>query len=118
MAASATAAALKRFNHVAPKKPQHQPYPHTKPKYGQKVQYTKGADDSPPLSKSDKKFFQEVVGVFLYYARAVDLTMLAALGSLASEQASPTENTMKKSSSSWTTPPLTPMPSSPSTPAT
>ena len=88
--------ALKRFNHVAPKKPQDQPYPHTKPKYGQKVQYAKGADDSPLLSKADKKFVQEVVGVFLYYACAVDLTMLAALGSLASKQASPTENTMKK----------------------
>ena len=89
-------AALKRFNHVAPNKPQDQPYPHTKPKHGQKVQCAKGADDSPPLSKADKKFVQEVVGVFLYYARAVDLTMLAALGSLASEQASPTENIMNK----------------------
>ena len=111
-------AALKRFNHVAPKKPQHQPYPHTKPKYGQKVQYAKGADESPPLSKADKKFVQEVVGVFLYYARAVDLTVLTALGSLAPEQASPTENKMTKSSSYWNTPPLTPMSSSPSTPAT
>ena len=89
-------AALKRFNHIAPKKPQDQPYPHTKPKYEQKVQYAKDADDSPPLSKADKKFVQEVVGVFLYYARAVNLTMLAALGSLVSEQSSPTENTMKE----------------------
>ena len=60
------------------------------------MQYAKDANESPPLSKADKKFVQEVVGVFLYYTRAVDLTMLAALGSLASEQASPTENTMKK----------------------
>ena len=60
------------------------------------MQYAKGYDDSPPLSKAEKQFIQEVIGVFLYYARAVDLTMLAALGSLASKQASPTENTMKK----------------------
>ena len=32
----------------------------------------------------------------MYYARAVDSTMLVALSALASEQASPTNNTMKK----------------------
>jgi len=47
------------------------------------------------LSKEDKTFIQEVIGVFLYYARAVDCTMLAALGSLATQQANPTEITMK-----------------------
>ena len=48
------------------------------------------------MSKEDKTFIQEVIGVFLYYARAVDCTMLAALGSLATQQANPTENAMKK----------------------
>ena len=33
---------------------------------------------------------------FLYYARAVDATMLFALSAIASEQAAPTEQTMKK----------------------
>ena len=33
---------------------------------------------------------------FLYYARAVDATMLTALGSIATQQANPTENTMTK----------------------
>ena len=37
-----------------------------------------------------------MTGTFLYYARSVDSTMLAALSALASEQAIPTENTMKK----------------------
>ena len=37
-----------------------------------------------------------MVGTLLYYARAVDCTMLAALGSIATQQANPTENTMKK----------------------
>jgi hypothetical protein len=48
------------------------------------------------LSKEDKKFIQEVTGTFFFYARAVDATMLVALGSLASEQASPTQRTMEK----------------------
>ena len=34
--------------------------------------------------------------MFLYYAQAVDSTMLTALSALASEQSDPTEETMKK----------------------
>jgi len=88
--------ACQRFHHHKPKKPQDQPYPHVEPTYGSKQQYAQEEDQSPTLSKEDKTFIQEVIGVFLYYARAVDCTMLAALGSLASQQATPTENTMKK----------------------
>eukprot|EP00804_Cyclotella_cryptica_P000684 CCRYP_014695-RE/>CCRYP_014695-RE protein AED:0.41 eAED:0.41 QI:0/-1/0/1/-1/1/1/0/259 len=39
-------------------------------------------------------FVQEVIGVFLYYARAVDCTMLTALGSLATQQANLTMTTL------------------------
>ena len=88
--------ACQRFQHARPTKPQHQPYPHVEPTYGAKQQFAQDDDQSPTLSKEDKTFIQEVVGVFLYYARAVDCTMLAALGSLASQQANPTENTMKE----------------------
>ena len=42
------------------------------------------------------KFIQEVTGTFLFYARAMDSTMLIALSAIASEQAAPTENTLKK----------------------
>jgi hypothetical protein len=48
------------------------------------------------LPKEDKKIIQEVIGTFLHYARCVDSTMLAALGSITTQQASPTENMMKK----------------------
>jgi hypothetical protein len=89
-------AALIRFKHEQPKKPQHQPYPHNPKQYGAKAQYVEDEDTSPLLSKDDKKFIQEVTGTFLFYARAVDATMLVALGSLVSEQANPTERTMKK----------------------
>ena len=34
--------------------------------------------------------------MFLYYAQAVDATMLPALGSIASQQVNPTEHTMQK----------------------
>ena len=37
-----------------------------------------------------------MVGTFLYYALALDLTMLMALGSIATQQNNPTEATMSK----------------------
>eukprot|EP00804_Cyclotella_cryptica_P017249 CCRYP_016808-RA/>CCRYP_016808-RA protein AED:0.39 eAED:0.39 QI:0/-1/0/1/-1/1/1/0/200 len=85
-----------RFHHPVPIKPQHQPYPHTPHTYGAKQQFVDTADDSALLSNTDKTFVQEVIGVFLYYARAVDGTMLPALGSLATQQLAPTQNTMLK----------------------
>jgi hypothetical protein len=88
--------ALTRFQHQAPNKPQHQPYPHIKPNYGAKVQYTEDTFTSALLPNEDKKFIQEVIGTFLYYARCIDSIILAALGSIATQLANPTENTMKK----------------------
>jgi hypothetical protein len=60
--------ALICFQHVPPAKPQHQPYPHIKSVYGATKQYADTIDMSPPLFKEDKKYVQEVVGTFLYYA--------------------------------------------------
>ena len=53
------------------------------------------ADVSPPLSISNK-ISQEVTGTFLYYARAVDPTMLKALGYIAAQQYNPKEHMMQK----------------------
>ncbi len=86
--------ALKVFQHEKPKKPQDQPYPAETPHYGAKVQYTK-EDHSAPMTQTETTRLQRVVGKFLYYARAVDNTMLKALGSLASAQTKGTEQTAK-----------------------
>ncbi len=88
--------ALIQFHHAPPTKPQHQPYPHIKPAYGATKQYAETIDTSPPLSKEDKKYVQEVGGTFLYYARCVNSTMLTALDSIATQQANPTKNIMIK----------------------
>ncbi len=66
-----------------------------KPNYGAKQQYSQENDNSPALNKAGKKFIQEVCGVFLFLARAVDGGLLPALSSLASQQANPTERTME-----------------------
>ena len=88
--------ALQRFAHEFPKKPQHQPHQHAVPAYGQKIQYAKNDDTSQPLSTEEKRFVQQVLGTFLFYGRAIDGTMLTALSTIASFQATPTQETMKK----------------------
>jgi len=88
--------ALARFAHPAPKKPQHQPHPHAERTYRATIQYAKTPDDSPILPATDKTFIQQVLGVLLYYGRAVDSTVLVALGSIASAQATPTALTMER----------------------
>jgi hypothetical protein len=82
--------ALARFQHTLPQKQQDQPYLHVKPTYGAKKQYSQVEDNSPALNKARKKFIQEVCGVFLYLAQAVDGGLLPVLSSLASQQANPT----------------------------
>jgi hypothetical protein len=50
-------------------------------------------DRSNPITDKDViKYIQEVIGVFLYYARAVDYTMITTVNKLASRQANPTED--------------------------
>ena len=88
--------ALVRFKHVAPEKIQNSPHPHVIPQYGTKTQYAKDDDVSPLLSDDETKYVQAVTGTLLYYARAVDPTILTALSSIATKQAKPTQQTLKK----------------------
>jgi hypothetical protein len=88
--------ALFPFGHKAPTKPQHQPHQHTVSTYGATIQYAKAADTSKVLSKEDKKYTQQEIGTLLYYSRAINATILVALSSLASTQATPTEGTMQQ----------------------
>ena len=79
--------ALQRFNvATTPTKPQHAPSKWTRPQYGAKVQMTQEPDTSERLQKDGTKRLQEIIGTLLYYARAVDSTMLVALGTLAAAQ--------------------------------
>jgi len=48
------------------------------------------------VGKEAKKYHRQVVGSFLYYMRAVDLTVLTALSDITSEQSKPTKKTIKR----------------------
>jgi hypothetical protein len=87
--------ALLRFGHDPLDKPQMQPFPHTIPSYGVKVQSAKDLDSSPPATKEEEKYIRQVVGVLLYYGCAVNSTiLLVGLSSLAAAQALPTAYTL------------------------
>ncbi len=50
--------ALTCFQHQAPRIPQHQPYPHIKPNYGAKAQYTEDADTLALPPKKTRNLFK------------------------------------------------------------
>ena len=51
-------------------------------------------EKSTPATEDEKKYIQRVLGSFLYYARAIDLSILHALSAITSEQAKPTKQTL------------------------
>jgi hypothetical protein len=65
-------------------------------KYGKDIQAPSPLNDSPLLNEAGKKCAQQNVGSFLYYARAVDPTILMALSEISSQQVAQTENKMKR----------------------
>ena len=87
--------ALQRFQHPPPTRSQHSPHAWQKPDYGAKTQYAPTPDETPALDASDRNHVQTVLGTLLFYARAVDSTMLATIGTLATQQAKGTEATMR-----------------------
>ncbi len=87
---------LQNYTHAIPAKPQHCPYTPQSWQYGSKVQRPLPIDTSPPLADANIKHIQWVIGSTLYYARAMDLAVLMALSTIASEQAHGTGNMMQK----------------------
>ncbi len=84
-----------RFGHTPPNKPQMQPHPHTLPTYGTTIQFAKHINQTPLATKEQQKYIQQVIGILLYYRRAVNSTLLVALSLLESAQAAPTEHTLE-----------------------
>jgi hypothetical protein len=83
---------LSKLQHNSPKHPQHAPSGYVSPAYGAKTQYaTRG--ETPPLAAQQCLTIQRVTGSVLYYARAVDPTVLTPLNNIAAEQTKATEKT-------------------------
>ena len=86
--------ALLKFQHQYDGGRYSSPSPHVPIQYGQKIQMAK-IDETEPMTSTQKKLLQQVCGQFLYYARAVDSTMLHALNDLATRVNNGTQETAK-----------------------
>ena len=87
---------LQEYNHVISKAVQHCPYAPAPKQFGSEAQRPLPTDSSPRLDKKGVRRVQQIVGSILYYARAVDMTVLMALSLLAIEQTKATEKTLAK----------------------
>jgi hypothetical protein len=87
---------LSKFQHDDPKHPQHTPSRYAMPVYGAKTQYAT-KDETPPLTAKQCLTIQKVTGSVLYYARAVDPTVLMPLNDIATEHTKVTEKTQAAS---------------------
>jgi hypothetical protein len=73
-----------KFQHDAPKHPQHTPSRYGTPVYGANTQYAT-KDETPALTAQQCLTIQKVTGSILYYARAVDPTVFMSLNDIATE---------------------------------
>jgi hypothetical protein len=84
-------AALHKYQHPVLACPEHAPYTWNPPIYGAKTQFVNEITTSPALSDKDVNKLQQLTGTFLYYARAVDTTLIMPINVLASKQSNATE---------------------------
>ncbi len=87
---------LDKYKHAVSPRRQNCPYSPEPKKYGSKAQSPLPIDTSQKLDDKGIKQVQKIVGIILYYARAVDMTVLMALSTIASEQTQGTERTMER----------------------
>jgi hypothetical protein len=85
---------MMRFKHETPNKIQNSPHRHVETQYGKKAQFTTVEEDSP-LKKEETKYVHAVAGTLLYYARAVNPTIIPTLSAIRTEQAKPTQATIE-----------------------
>jgi hypothetical protein len=87
---------LQEYEHIVPKKLHTCPYLPEPKKCGTEAQTPLPPDSTPKLDAKGVKRVQKIVGSILYYAWAVDMTVLMALSSIAVEQTKATEKTMAR----------------------
>ena len=87
---------LLTYGRPPPKRAQYTPFEPRPINYGAKYDTIIHEYPGKLLGDSDKKYIQQVLGSFLYYARAIDMKILLALNDIATQQAKPTESTTKR----------------------
>jgi hypothetical protein len=85
---------LQEYKHLLLEKIQNCPHPPEPKKFGSDAQSPLMPDATPVLDAGGIKQIQQIVGSILYYAHAVNMTVLMALSSIAVEQTKAMEKTM------------------------
>jgi hypothetical protein len=85
---------LQEYEDVAGNKRQTCPCSPESKKFGTEAQAPLPPDSSPRPNAKGIKLVQQIVGSILYYARAIDMTVLMALSLIVVEQTNATEKTM------------------------
>ncbi len=88
---------LQEYDHTMPTRLKHCPYTPAPKQFGSEAQAPLPPDESPSLDDKGIKLIQQIVGSILYYAHAVDMTVLAALSTIAIKQTKATQKTMNRS---------------------
>ena len=86
---------LHKLQHPVPFKPQHSPYKHIPPIYGTEPQTPVPEPKGRSVTPAEKQRIQSIVGSLLYYARAVDPTLLPAINTIAMQISQATVETIE-----------------------
>ena len=94
-------ALLQKLQYKPSKYPQYSPHHYDPIIFGRKGQQQMAKQEAntintPTMPKEKIRYVQSVVGSLLYYARAIDSTMLTALNDISKSQANPTEKTLEQ----------------------
>jgi hypothetical protein len=87
--------AIAKFYPNGPPKGARSPQIYVQPTFGNKPDLSATVDDSAPATAEDKTFIMQVTGIFLYYSRLVDHTMLPAVRAISEQQSAPTVKTLE-----------------------
>ena len=90
---------LQKFQHILVGGKENSPHICAPNQYGYKIQYADPLDAAEYLYNKETNPIQQVCGTFLYYAIAIDNTILPALSDISSEQSKAKKNTEKQVSS-------------------
>jgi hypothetical protein len=87
---------FQEYGHIIPRKIQGCPYSPELKIFGTEAQASFPQDNMPKLDKKGIKRVQKNVGSILYYAQAVDMTVLMALSTITVNQTKATKRTMEQ----------------------
>ena len=87
---------LHKMQHPTPATPEHNPHTWKPPQYGATAQYVETHQELPVLPPDRIRRIQQVIGSLLYYARAVDHTILVTVNDIAAQQSKATTETEAK----------------------